>query len=320
LDFIQEKREVVLEKLDERIAEQTNPKAIENLKKRKQQLKSIDLEVLSNPQDAFNALRAFKPEFDEELREIMFYFAFCANPEQQRKNLSEFDAQDPSLDELSWVLNFVDHITNRETLKKYFTDKKAAKNFKGLLNISALEHEMARWQNQTTKGTMAMKFVPSRDLLTEFSGHIGDACWASEYDSILQEFPNFVSLTVIQNPDDPKHERLAGSSLLIETVGKDNEPLLVIRGLNPLENLINQLDVKDFYNNLIEYLKPIAEKAGRKLAIVIDEYSGGSGTNRPVLFNYLNQLKRKLKQVKLKTNEGTEFNDYDIRNDCYLVE
>jgi len=70
---------------------------------------------------------------------------------------------------------------------------------------------------------------------------------------------------------------------------------------------------------LIEYLKPIAEKADRRLAIVIDDYSGGSVTNRPVLFSYLNHLKKELKQVKLKTNEKTEFKDYDIRNDCYLV-
>jgi len=249
----------------------------------------------------------------------MFYFAFYANPEQQRENLSEFDAKKPNLDQLSWVLNFVDHITNQETLKKYFIDKKAAKNFKGLLNISALEQEMARWQNQKTKGAMPMKFIPSRDLLTEFSGHISDACWASKYASILEKYPNFISLSMVQNPDHPKHEKLAGGCLLIETVSKDDEPLLVIRGLNPQENVINQLDVKDYYKKLVAYLKPIAEKTNRKLAIVIDDHSGGSSTNRPTLFSFLNKLKAKLQPVRLKSNKGTKFNNYDIRGDCYLV-
>lgn len=320
-DITKQKKEMLLAKLQERLAAIDNPKARENLELRINDLQSRDLDKLTNPQETFKVLSSFKGEFDEELREFMFYWAFQFHPNLQNENLAEFDPNDPTLEQLSWSLNFIDHIVNQETFKKYFTDKKARKAFEGLLNTAALQQELARWQNQDTKGSMSMQFIPSRDLLTEFSGHIGDACWASKYDSILEEYPNFVSLTMVQNPGDPKNERLAGSCMLIDTKTElEAEPLLIIRGLNPQENVINQLDIEDFYKKLVDYLKPIAEaKPGRKLAIVIDDHSGGSSSNRPNLFRFLENIKGDLIRVR-PANEDTEFNWYDITRDTYLVE
>ncbi len=292
---------------------------IGNYEKQKRSLEQIDLESISHPQEIFSTLMSFKREFDEELRQLMFYASFYFNPKY--KNISELDPDNSviNIDQLGRVIEFVDRVTNQETLKKYFTDKSASKNLKSLVNVSALRQEQLRWQNQAIKGTMSMKFIPSRDLLTEFSGYIADACWESEYDSILEQFPNFISLTIVKNPDDPGNERLVGSCLLIETESDKGNPLLVIRGLNPRENTINQLSTEDFYEKLINYLKSIAAKNVRKLAIVIDDHEGGSSTNRPVLFNYLDKKRSKLEKVKLKSNDDTEFNKYNIVNDCYLV-
>jgi hypothetical protein len=320
LETMKEKREHLLSEIEGDMEKQTNPKARENLLKRKELLQSVNLESIKNPQKLFSDLLSFKGTFDEELRELVFYASFKLNPNTRDMDLDEFEARKPSMEQLSQLLNFVNHITNQETLKKYFTDKEASKKFQGLVNVSALEQEMARWQNQSTvKGTMPLQFSPHRDLLTEFSGHIADACWASKYESILKEFPNFISLIMVQNPESEKDRRLAGSSMLIETESEDSEPLLVIRGLNPQENIINQLSVEDFYEQLVAYLKPIAEKQGRKLAITIDYHSGGSGTNRPTLFAFLDELRDKLEKVYLKSYEDTEFNGYDIKNDVYLI-
>lgn len=96
-------------------------------------------------------------------------------------------------------------------------------------------------------------------------------------------------------------------------------PLLVIRGLNPQENVINSLDVKDFFAQVVAYLKPIAEKQGRKLAIVIDGASGCAATNRPVLFKHLEEQKSTLKPVILKPNKNTDFNGYNITHTCFLL-
>ncbi|MBM3260907.1 hypothetical protein FJY93_00645 [Candidatus Kaiserbacteria bacterium] len=271
-------------------------------------------------QEQFNILRSIKGEFDDELMQLMFFLGFRYNRGYVSEPLPSYSLENPTLDEITWVMNFVDHIVGQETLSKYFTDKKAAKSFRDLIDLSALEQGVARMQNALgTAGAMHMQFLPNRGLLAEFSGQIADACWATTHGiGLLEKFPHITTLLMVQNPE-TVHERLAGAALLIETVSANDEPLLVIRGLNPIQNVINQLDVKDFYQHTITYLKTIAQKQGRKLAIVIDDHSGGAATNRPVLFTYLDQLKSSLQKVRLKSAQDTTFNDYSIVNDCYLV-
>lgn len=132
------------------------------------------------------------------------------------------------------------------------------------------------------------RFIPTKGLLLEFSGHIADACWASRYRSVAREFPNFSAVIMAQNRG-TKHERLAGAALLIETDDQAGNPLLVIRVINPIENIINSLSVEDFLDKFISYAQKVAKNIKRKLAIVIDGHCGGSGTNRPVLFDLLSQ-------------------------------
>jgi hypothetical protein len=160
--------------------------------------------------------------------------------------------------------------------------------------------------------------VPTRGALLEFSGQIGDACWASKYDCIAAKFPNFTAVTMVEKPG-TESEKLAGSALLIETVSDTGTPLLVIRGLNPLETVINKLQVEDFYEKFTTWANEQAVKMGRTLAIVIDNHSGGSSTNRPVLFQYLAKKTKVLKKVTLANEPITEFNGYDIRTETYLV-
>lgn len=281
-------------------------------------LESVDFTLQGDLQQPFATLARSK-EFDHELRTMTLLASLRFRPEQIPAAREHVGRTAPRREDFSWALNFIDHITNKETLRQFFTDRAAADAFKKLLNVTALEDEMRRVQDVDTKGTMAMQFVPQRNLLTEFSGHIGDACWASAYRSILKEFPNISSLTMVTNPEDAKTRRLAGSALLIETDAQDGTPLLVIRGLNPQENIINQLSPKDFVDKLTRYLSPLAEKMGRKLAIVIDRRSGGAGTNRPVLFSHLEERRKTLTKLPLASAEDTTFNDYVITDDTYLI-
>ena len=339
LERLSNVREYEINRIDEQIfklqqsemPEDKKVKAVAGLQGQKAVLDSLDLKNIKpgqGPQEIFKALSSFEA-FEEDLRTLVFYASYRMNPGQRQSRVKEFSKNNPTLEELSWLMNFTDHITNQETFSKYFSDRESLKRFNGLLNISALQQEMARMQNQTKKGAMSFQFVPTRNLLTEFSGHIADACWAGKYESILKAFPNFTSLIMVQNPEKEKDARLAGAALLIETETENDpdetlgEPLLVIRGLNPKENVINQLVVEDFYKKVVDYLKPIAKKQGRKLAIVIDDHCGGAATNRPVLFTYLEQLKEQLIKVRLMEltlGDDSTFNDYRIIDDVYFVE
>jgi hypothetical protein len=224
----------------------------------------------------------------------------------------------PQFDDVGWMINFIDHIVNEETWSKYFTDQKATKAFRKIININALNEEFSRAQNQESSNTVSLEFIPTRGLLMEFSGHIADACWASKYDSIAESFPNIVAVTMVQNKG-TKNERLAGSCMLIETETVDGTPLLVIRGLNPIQNVINAISTNDFFEKFTNYLQTIAKKQERELAIVIDNNSGGSATNRPVLFQLLAGKKESLKRAQLSSAEDTTFNGYDVTNNTYFV-
>lgn len=320
---MREKRDVLIAALKEKFVGQENEKARAALERRIQDLHAVDFDQLTAPQKMFSVLASHGDVFAQDLRALVFWASLNVRPEQEldaREKIATIKRGSHPVDTFSWAVDFIDHITNKEVLRQYFTDKQAAEAFKKLLNVKALEEELVRAQKQGTKGTAPFMFVPQRNLLTEFSGHIADACWASKYDSMLEQFPNFSSMLIVSNPEDPRTMRFAGAAMLIETNAADGTPLLVIRGLNPQQNVINSLQPKDFLDQVFAYLRPLAEKMGRKLAIVIDDHSGGSGTNRPVLFTHLSWRKARMQPVRLASSQDTSFNNYNITNVTYLAD
>lgn len=304
-------------KLNIQIAQQANPKAIASLTDRLEKLKGVQLRSVRDWQESFSALAQFR-EFEPELREFVMYVALHKHRDQREVMSKVVNRSEPSFDDVSAMVNFISHIVNEQTWRKYFTDSHAMKAFFALTNLRALEEELVRAQQQDIKGTTPLQFVPTRGLLLEFSGHIADACWASRYGSIAETFPNFSAVIIVQNQGED-YERLAGASLFIEAEAQDGTPLLIIRGLNPIENVINSLDVKDFTTKFIEYAREQAEAAGRKLAVVIDSSSGQACTNRPVLFKHLADMKYDLEPIELASSSNTSFNGYDISQNIYLL-
>lgn len=320
VEKIEAKRLELIKELKEKSNNMPNPMAREGINQKINLLESINIRDLKDFQNNFSVLASNK-KFNELLRQTVFLMSFARNKQSLNFDLDNIDLDKPNISDMSWVLDFIDHITNQETMSKYFTDKKAKKMFNEIISTQAISEEMALLQDVggQSKDVSKIQLIPTRGVLTEFSGHIADACWASKYSSILKEFPNFTPVIIRQNPE-TKYERLAGAFMLIETESKNGEPLLVIRGFNPIENLINSLSVKDFYDKVIGYVKSLAEKENRKVAIVIDDHSGGSASNRPVLFKYLSELSKNLEAVDLKSEDDTKFNGYNIVRQTYLVD
>ena len=280
-------------------------------------LKSLELRSVKDFQNNFTVLAQFA-EFQGDMRQLVFYYALKKNKNYRDKVEELVGRGVPTFDDVGAMVNFVGHIVNEETWADYFTDRQSVKAFENLVNVRALEEEFARAQNSATKGELPMEFVPTRGLLMEYSGYVADACWASVYKSIAKDFPNFFAVTIVQNRG-TKHERLAGASMMIETEAEDGRSLLVIRGLNPQENVINGLSVKDFFEKYVSYAWEQAKKAGRELAIVVDDHCGGSATNRPALFEYLTDVSSTLTPIKLRSKDDTTFNEYNIVDNVYLL-
>jgi len=113
--------------------------------------------------------------------------------------------------------------------------------------------------------------------------------------------------------------RMVGSMMLIET--KDTltkEDYLVIRGLNPIQNITSKVDINSFYETVVQYVTEIAVARNMHVGIVIDTHSGGSGTNRPELHAHMLDKKKYMKQLNIPT-EDTTFNGYRIGNKVFAI-
>jgi len=283
----------------------------------------LPLRSLRSFQENFQTLSTY-PDLQGTLRKIMFTWAVRQTDSDGRPVLiSRLLAlpDKPDLDAMTSVFDFVDHMVNQETFSKYFTDKKARNQFRSIINTQSLQDSISRVRQGlvVSDRTTPFQFMPSRGLLLELSGHIGDACWASSASSIAETYPNLSAVIIKQNPGDPKREKFAGSLILIETRDTSTgEPLLVLRGVNPLESVINGHDVEGFFESLTTYARGIAKARGMKLGVVISDESGQAGTNRPLLHAYMVGRRRNLQQV-IVPDEETHFNRYDVTEHTYIL-
>jgi hypothetical protein len=226
----------------------------------------------------------------------------------------------PKLEDLEAFADLVQHVTNQETWGQVFNNFGLYKSLDQILNINAMDENIRRGLNIDTAGTREMQFMPSRGLLLELSAYLADTCWNNEAGRIANENPNITGVIIKQN-EGTKDARFAGAGLLIEGKSDKGEPVLIIRGLNPIENVIQKLDAKDFFTKFTDYARGIAEKRGMKLAVVIDKRgAGGATTNRKPIYEYLDsQIKPQAQQVILADEPNTHFNNYDIEEDTYLI-
>ncbi|MCX6740714.1 MAG: hypothetical protein NTZ49_05835 [Candidatus Parcubacteria bacterium] len=319
--------EKMLDGLRLKLAEQTNDQARANLKLTIEQIEKIDLNRLLNDDDILLVMKDLsvlaKGKEGAELRQLIrqnaFYANFKLNDVFIREDVLNFSAESPKINELAWVIDFMQHLINKENLKKHLKDSKIGRDFGNILSAKGLQDYLTLWLKQDTLGTMPMQFVPCRNINTLFSGYIADACWADHYRSILQEFPHFTTLLFVQNPQKEKDFRISGASFLIEAKSAEGEDVMIIRGLNPRENVINQLSTEDFIKELIEYLKPIAKSLKMKKIIIPLTPSGSSMTNRGAIAGYLGKYLADKPVVNLASEPKTEFNGYDISSNCRLL-
>lgn len=293
-----------------------NPKAAENIQQQINKLNQINIFSYRSLQQNFATLGRF-PEFAEVLRQGIFMASLRRHPEQQLRVSQLLSDESPTYEDITGMINFVDHITNKETFNEYFTDKNAKRKFSEITDVKSLEDELGRIKNIGSGDTTSFQFIPTKGLMMELSGHVGDACWASKYHSIAAEFPNMTSVIMVRNPEDPKKARLAGAAMLIEANEADGTPVLIIRGLNPQESVINSLVVSDFYRKFTNYCFNIALERRRQLVIVIDNHSGGAATNRPALHRYMQLYHQIGAPYTLASANDTTFNGYNIVNSTY---
>ncbi|MDB5184746.1 MAG: hypothetical protein JWN38_554 [Candidatus Saccharibacteria bacterium] len=303
-----------LNSIRQNLVAQGNEKGLFNIDN---QLQNLEAVLNAGPEDFgrllredFQTLGNLKIKgLDSIIRTVAFARAFTKSSDA-RKAAAEVSKDEISFEALGKLDNLVSYVVNDEVYKDFFTTDHARKSFTKITDTVALRNQLAKLQKAEATGETKLQFVPSRGLLLELSGHVADACWASKYDSIANEFPHISSLTFVRDPGSAQ-ERLIGSCLLIDTHDEQTgEKVLVVRGINPIQNYIQKVKVDEFTNSLFNYIKSIA--GNRRVAAVFDQQPGRAGTNRPLLHEYLNGEFRAahVSAPPLNLPADTTFNDY----------
>jgi hypothetical protein len=253
------------------------------------------------------------------LTKLIFTVSIQNNPSlipqfEAIKNKEPLDEND-----LSWYINAINHITLQETWGEVL-NKEATKKIRKIISVQSLNDEYLRLSSmeEVDELTSSIEFSPTRGLALEFSGQYCDACWANNYESVAKKYPKFTFIALSKIKDTTKNN--IGGFFLIETTDANQNPILIIRGLNPRETEVNRLNIKEFISAVSDYTKSTAEKIGAKPTIVIDDHCGGSSSNRPKVWNYLNGIKSDLNMLKIVDSEETNFNGYDISRDIYELD
>ncbi len=247
------------------------------------------------------------------IRQLVIYEGMQTNPVFFEAIQDILNNPELSRDNYSKMIEFVNHIIKEETCSRLALNKKQLKRVIRNLSVRALSEEMARLQKHESGNKVEIEIVPSRDVLAELSGYYGDACWTSR-DDIMKNNPNMIGCAFVINPRG-KDQRLAGSCLIIEST-VEGEPVMIMRGINPQQNVITNLSAEKFTEKFLDYMEKIAKKRGIK-KILVPVHDSGALTNRPDLEDYLQNKYSEAKKVKL--DEKNEFNEYNITEKCVVV-
>lgn len=249
------------------------------------------------------------------------------NPDARRERFAYAEqlyewvlSANPNDKSLAALIDLFGHVISSETYGQALESQQARQAVHELFNVQSLERALSERSNSATNSIKEarLQYIPSRGLLMELSGHIGDACWANRYPSIAAEFPNFTSVLMVRHFD-KQPPRMVGSMMLIETTDpRTGEEYIVIRGLNPIENFINKVDVTSFFDSVNSYVSAIADRRGKRVGVVIEHMAGRSGTNRPALHAHMRSLQPILRSVRVPY-ESTTFNGYDITSCTYAL-
>jgi hypothetical protein len=190
---------------------------------------------------------------------------------------------------------------------------------KELQQVVALEEKLERRQDPAAP--VGLIFQPSRGLLAELSAYICDTCWLVE-EGITEKYPNLVFVAFNLQPQMvlPGADRtpFMGGSLVLSTKDRAGKPVMVVRGLNPHEDLLRAVSVSSLCEEYFDYLAGIGRLAGVKSVVISDDpCCGRAQTNRPPVNGYIKSRYESARVISLQGNSEVIF--YHRKLDRCLV-
>lgn len=241
------------------------------------------------------------------LRRLAIAEALDDMNEPARESLMAIHSETAGVHEMRQLHDFLERIR----AKHRFSDKKTMHRYNAMLSGAAFRRMIDRYEGHyARKETIDVTFVPDRGLAMELSGYVADACWTQEA-SITRRFPQVTAVIMKRPLQGSPVGRLIGSLLLIETESTDGDKVLVMRGINPIENQINKMDGAAFLDAAVSYCREMAGAMGCIPAIVLDQ-QGGASTNREAVFRAIDQQYLLAEPVIIDNPDAT-FNGYALQ-------
>jgi hypothetical protein len=208
-----------------------------------------------------------------------------------------------------------------ENGKKLFALALGIKGVEQELQV-VVKHESKLEMLHDPEAQIGLIFKPSRGLLAELSGYICDTCWLIE-DGITEKHPKLVFIAFILQPKvtlpGAANTPLVGGSLLLPTSSRDGEPIMVVRGLNPHDDLLKDVSVGSLCENFFDYLASISHAAGMHAVVIPDDICcGRTQTNRPQINGYIKNNYGKAPTIMLPINDETVFYNRELGR-CLVV-
>ncbi len=260
----------------------------------------------ANFENLFSRLHTLN-DYNVPLRRLAMADVLDGMSNEAKTELTSIDIVTAGVSEIRSVRDFM------ETLRQayVFDDRKTDRDYNALTSSGAFNNMIDRYNSDTIRSdSMQVEFIPTRGIGLELSGHVADACWNVLAGSICKKHPNITAVIFKRMSDSPSAQRLIGSALLIETRDTDGNNVLVMRGINPIENQINKMDAESFLAAAEDYCRNAAKAIGYTPAIVSGQRSGGAATNRPALFNIM--VDRYDTNINIEDPAAT-FNQYKIK-------
>jgi len=220
----------------------------------------------------------------------------------------------PDLSNLESMIELIAVYVKEHTLSTANLSQEDKNYIDSLLPVGAMKRNLNELKNIGAGKFAEILCFPTRGLLAEFSGFSADACW-TQTRNIMRENPEMTAIFFVSSPDNASARRLAGATLLIETSVK-GESAIIIRGVDPKQNLITQFTSKSFWQSLLNYVESICRK--RKIKkILLPLHNQQALTNRPSLGGYLDVEYEAAPRVVL--DKPCNFNGYGITDACVVV-
>jgi hypothetical protein len=146
--------------------------------------------------------------------------------------------------------------------------------------------------------------VPPNSPAYHLAAHIAHACYAGV---VMPPNIDVVNIEAIDRKN-PSRATIKGNFLVIRTTDENDDPVAILRAINPNENFSRDVDQRELLNLIVSYVR--TNYKGYQVGIIIESASAMASTNRPKTHEALRLLNTGKNPIIVKPD--SIFNGYNL--------